>query len=107
MLVTYGPDSWLRSPGDHRRQHLGLLPSGVPLTSWKRSPSGVRHYDASKTIEVFSARLRDQVDLDTLSAKVLMVVDQRWSRPRHRSGCGPRLGLHDRSLQLSLPSDMA
>jgi hypothetical protein len=38
------------------------------LTSWKRSPSGVRHHDASKTIEVFSARLRDQVDLDTLSA---------------------------------------
>jgi hypothetical protein len=59
------------------------------LTSWKRSPSGVRHYDASKTIEVFSARLRDQVDLDTLSAEVLMVVDQTmepttaslWLRP--------------------------
>jgi hypothetical protein len=77
MLVTYGPDSWLRSPGYHRRQHLGLLPSGVPLTSWKRSPSGVRHYDASKTIEVFSARLRDQVDLDPIPVPFM---DQRELR---------------------------
>jgi hypothetical protein len=35
-----------------------------------------RRYDAAKTIEAFSARLREQVDLDTLSAEVLGVVDQ-------------------------------
>jgi hypothetical protein len=35
-----------------------------------------RKYNAAKTIEAFSARLRDQVDLDTLSAEVLAVVDQ-------------------------------
>jgi hypothetical protein len=35
-----------------------------------------RQYDAAKTIEGFSARLRDQIDLDTLSAEVLTVVDQ-------------------------------
>jgi hypothetical protein len=35
-----------------------------------------RKYNAVKTVEVFSARLRDEVDLDTLSAEVLAVVDQ-------------------------------
>jgi hypothetical protein len=33
-------------------------------------------YDAARTVEGFAARLRDQVDLDTLSAELLGVVDQ-------------------------------
>jgi hypothetical protein len=48
-----------------------------------------RHYNAARTIEVFSARLRDEVDLDTLAAEVLSVVHQTmapttaslWLRP--------------------------
>jgi hypothetical protein len=48
-----------------------------------------RKYNAAQTIEAFSARLRDEVDLDTLSAEVLTVVDQTmqpttaslWLRP--------------------------
>ena len=48
-----------------------------------------RKYDAAKTVEVFSARLRDEIDLDTLSAELLAVVDQTmqprqgwlWLRP--------------------------
>jgi hypothetical protein len=48
-----------------------------------------RRYDAVKTIEAFSTRLREQVDLDTLSAELLAVVDQTmqpislslWLRP--------------------------
>jgi hypothetical protein len=33
-------------------------------------------YDAARTVEAFSGRLRDQVDLDTLAAELLGVVDQ-------------------------------
>ena len=49
-----------------------------------------RRYDAARTIQAFSARLRQQVDLDTLTAELLAVVDQTvqptsaslWLRPR-------------------------
>jgi hypothetical protein len=48
-----------------------------------------RKYNTAQTIEAFSARLRDEVDLDTLSTEVLAVVDQTmqpttaslWLRP--------------------------
>jgi hypothetical protein len=35
-----------------------------------------RRYDAARTIDAFSARLREQTDLDTLSTELLAVVDQ-------------------------------
>jgi hypothetical protein len=35
-----------------------------------------RKYDAAKTVEAFSTRLREQVDLDTLSAELLAVVEE-------------------------------
>jgi hypothetical protein len=48
-----------------------------------------RRYDAAQTITAFSARLRDQVDLDTLTGELLDVVEQTmqptraslWLRP--------------------------
>jgi hypothetical protein len=51
-----------------------------------------RRHDAAQKIAVFNARLRDQVDLDTLTAELLAVVDQTmqptraslWLRPRPR-----------------------
>jgi hypothetical protein len=49
-----------------------------------------RRYDAARTVDRFAARLRDQVDLDALSAELLAVVDQTmqptqasiWLRPQ-------------------------
>ena len=35
-----------------------------------------RKYDAARTVEEFTTRLRNQVDLETLSAGLLAVVDQ-------------------------------
>jgi hypothetical protein len=51
-----------------------------------------RRYNAARTVEAFSRRLRDEVDLDTLSAELLTVVDQTmqpttaslWLRPSAR-----------------------
>ena len=35
-----------------------------------------RRYDAARTIQAFSTRLRDEIDLDTLTGELLAVVDQ-------------------------------
>jgi hypothetical protein len=56
-----------------------------------------RKYNTAKTIEAFSSRLRDQLDLDTLSTELLAVVDQTmeptgvslWLRPSSHGSSGP------------------
>ena len=41
-----------------------------------------RRYDAAHAIEAFSARLRDEVDLDTLSGELLRVIEQTMQPTR-------------------------
>jgi hypothetical protein len=45
-----------------------------------------RKYNAAKTVAAFSTRLRDELDLDTLSAELLAVVDQTM-QPSQASLC--------------------
>jgi hypothetical protein len=53
-----------------------------------------RKYDAAKTLEIFSARLRDETNLDTLSEELIGAVKETmqpehvslWLRPGTRSG---------------------
>ena len=55
-----------------------------------------RKYDAARTVEAFSIRLRDQIDLDTLSAELQAVIDQTmeptrvslWLQPSAHSSSG-------------------
>ena len=55
-----------------------------------------RRYDAARTIEAFSDRLRQQVDLNTLTVELLAVVDETmqptqaslWLRPQALSNAG-------------------
>jgi hypothetical protein len=62
-----------------------------------------RKYDAARTVEVFSGRLRDEIDLDTLSAELLAVIAQTmqptraslWLRPSAQGA--PCTGTSDRS----------
>jgi hypothetical protein len=57
-----------------------------------------RRHDAAATIEAFSGRLHEQVDLDTLTAELLAVVDQTmqptraslWLRPSLTAPAGRR-----------------
>jgi hypothetical protein len=56
-----------------------------------------RKYSATRTIEAYSVRLRDQLDLDTLSAELVAVVDQTmeptrvsfWLRPSPPGSSSP------------------
>ena len=51
-----------------------------------------RRHDAARIIEGFGDRLREEVDLDTLTAEVLGWPSRPCSRPGRRRGCDHRPG---------------
>jgi hypothetical protein len=61
-----------------------------------------RGYDTARTMEAFTVRLRDHVDLEILSTELLAVVDQTmepttaslWLRPTDAARAGPVLPRH-------------
>jgi hypothetical protein len=72
-----------------------------------------RRHDAAQTIEAFSSHLREELDLDTLSAELLSVVDQTmqptttllWLRPSPAvpSAARGRTGANDNRAYLERP----
>ena len=93
--VGSGPPSWLVAAAT-------LAAAAVFRPARRRIQAVVdrrfnrRRYNAARTIEAFSGRLRDQIDLDTLSSEVLGVVDQTmeptrvslWLRPSASDSSG-------------------
>jgi hypothetical protein len=86
--VGSGPPSWLVAAAT-RAAAAVFRPARRRIQAVVDRRFNRRRHNAAQTIQAFSGRLREQIDLDTLSSEVLTVVDQTmeptqvwlWLRP--------------------------
>jgi hypothetical protein len=80
-MSTYQGETWIldSSQGVWGSQARSEYPATFVLFSNRR------HVDAAKTIEAFTGRLREELDLDTLTAELLVVVANQTIEPTKTS----------------------